>query len=141
MSSKLITFFGSGVATFVWGKLIISLDVSAPPQRSSLVWSILVSIVVAGIFVVVEFTLKRPDQDKFIWAVVDIGLVSFVGSFTTFFLLYLILTIAGYSGIGDILHDLFSILFLGLLLFCSSFAFTLLLRIIVYFLGQANEQN
>lgn len=60
--------------------------------------------------------------------VFDVALVSFVGSLTLLFVFYIVLAILGYAEIRYIFRDLFSVVFLGLILFFSNFAFVLILK-------------
>lgn len=140
MTSKLLTFIGSGLAAFVWGKLITSLDVSAPKTPTSFFAPILVSIVVGVIFLCLEYALKRPYREEFLKIVLDVGLVSLVGSLTILFLFYLVLATLGYAEWRFIFLDLFSVVFLGLMLFGSTFASILILRTIAHFI-RLNRQN
>ena len=134
MLTKLLTFLGAGIAMFIWGRLITSLDVSAPKEPESVVAPIVVSMIVALFFIGVHVALRRSDRDRYLGLVLDVVLVSFVGSFTLLVLFFGVIIIAFWETleIRYISIELFSIIFLGVLLFISTFVCILTLRTIAH---------
>lgn len=104
------------------------LDVSAPKRDISFFAPIVASVFIASIFLGVEYALRRQFRERFMGIVFDVALVSFVGSLTLLFVFYIVLAILGYAEIRYIFRDLFSVVFLGLILFFSNFAFVLILK-------------
>jgi len=128
MKRKIITFIGAWVAVLFLFSVMSLIDVSAPPTPTPYSRLLLTNTIVATIFVLVEFLSKRPARDNLLRIVLDAGLVCFVASIVTFGGFYLILAVLGYAELQNLRLELFSIVFLGGLLFVSSFIAISMLR-------------
>lgn len=113
MLTKLLTLLGAGIAVFVWGRLISSLDVSAPKESESVVAPIVVSMIVGLFYLGIHVALRRSDRDRYLGVVLDVVLVSFVGSLTLPVLFFGAIIIAFWESmeIRYISMELFSIIF------------------------------
>ena len=128
MRRKIITFVGAWVAPLFLYFVMSLIDISAPPTDPPYFRIVVANTIIATIFLLVEFLLKRPARDNLLRIVLDAGLVCFVASIVTFGGFYLILAVLGYAELQNLRLELFSIVFLGGLLFVSSFIAISMLR-------------
>jgi len=131
--------FGACLATPALHGLILSLDVSAPKQTSSVVGTVFVSTVIGAIFLATDHFMRVRFSHRLRHPVLQLGVVSLVGSFSLFILLFATLALLGYAEAEDIFLEVSSIIFLGILLSFTVFAITLTLSAINWFVLKSRE--
>jgi hypothetical protein len=129
MKRQFLTFLGAGSATFIWGSLIMSLNFSAPNRTASVLGPLAVSVVIGIIFTLCEYLINRKRRQTFAQIAIDTGIVAFFGSLTSLVGLFLALVLLGYIDTRYLFLEMFSILFLGSLLFTSTFVVISLLKL------------
>ena len=132
MISKLSTFIGSILCTFLWMPLSLTLDVSSPDSNGSLLGGLTLALIVGTVFMFVDLLLGREPGKSFSGIVLDVFLVSSVGSFVVLFGLGLGLMVLSYIPFRNIYIEAFAALILAFFLFCSNFICVLILRVFAH---------
>jgi hypothetical protein len=136
MVGKTLTFLGAGLATFVWARVIMTIDISSTVPIASVIGPLGISISVATIFVICEYVF-RPRPVEYLGQVFrNVSVISLLGSVTSVGFLILILAVFGYLELRYLPLEIISFFVLGFILFISTFGITLLLKSIDYWFGK-----
>jgi hypothetical protein len=143
MSTKLLTFLGSAVAAFFWGKLISSFDVSSPPNAVRSYGPFVAAVCVGVVFLVVELLLRRPQRKQLSKIAFDSASVSIIGSFCLVIILILILVLMGFgnSFTQSLFREFFSALILTTTLAISVFLCVFSLRTIDFLIRRSRAHT
>ncbi len=77
---RFLTLFGSVLATLLGGLIFEALDVSSPKQPSTFLAPIATSVIIGGLFVIVDRVLCSTHREQLFWVALDDAKTSVVGS-------------------------------------------------------------
>jgi hypothetical protein len=142
MISACLTFTGSFIASLVWAKLIMMLDVSSPNAVGSITSALVSCLGVASVYLVVDLlTNGKRSSANFLHLVIQALTVSFIGTITISLGFFTILLLLGYIEIRNVSLEVAAAIILGSLLFASNFVAVVSLKTAVYSFGLGKNLN
>lgn len=136
MISACLTFTGSFIASLVWAKLFMMLDVSSPKAVSSISSALVSGLGVASVYLVVDLLSNwKRSSTTYLHVVRQVLSVSLIGTLTISLGFFTILLLLGYVEIRNVSIEVAGAIILGSLLFASNLVAVLSLKTAGYLFG------